>query len=122
MFNVSIFNKSEEKSDKKQEEELTKIESNDESFEEVNSISTGDINTETSTKEQSRLDVIKDIVGVMYEHNLTTQEIRKELTKFKREKERKVPVKWKNPNGDEMWSGRGRRPLWFNPDTAIKLI
>lgn len=77
------------------------------------------------TMEQTELtkqEQIKAIVRIMYDFNLTTQEVRKELTKYKRERNRVVPAKWKNPNGDEVWSGRGRRPLWFDKSTAIKLI
>ena len=75
--------------------------------------------------QRKRMDVLsKDIQRVIAKHKVSKSElaslidmIRFETKVSKKTKTRaasKVPAKFKNPNGQETWTGRGRAPNWVS--------
>ena len=75
--------------------------------------------------QRKRMDVLsKDIQRVIAKHKVSKSElaslidmIRFETKVSKKSKMRaasKVPAKFKNPNGQETWTGRGRAPNWVS--------
>jgi len=75
--------------------------------------------------QRKRMDVLsKDIQRVIAKHKVSKSElaglidmIRLETKVSKKTKTRaasKVPAKFKNPNGQETWTGRGRAPNWVS--------
>ena len=75
--------------------------------------------------QRKRMDVLsKDIQRVIAKHKVSKAElaslidmIRFETKISKKTKTRaasKVPAKFKNPNGQETWTGRGRAPNWVS--------
>ena len=75
--------------------------------------------------QRKRMDVLsKDIQKVIAKHKVSKSElaslidmIRFETKVSKKSKTRaasKVPAKFKNPNGQETWTGRGRAPNWVS--------
>ena len=75
--------------------------------------------------QRKRMDVLsKDIQRVIAKHKVSKSElaslidmIRFETKVSKKSKTRaasKVPAKFKNPNGQETWTGRGRAPNWVS--------
>ena len=75
--------------------------------------------------QRKRMDVLsKDIQRVIAKHKVSKSElaslidmIRFETKISKKTKTRaasKVPAKFKNPNGQETWTGRGRAPNWVS--------
>lgn len=74
---------------------------------------------------RKRMEVLsRDIQRVITKHKVSRSElaslidiIRSEAKVSKKTKTRaasKVPPKFKNPNGDETWTGRGRAPGWVS--------
>ena len=74
--------------------------------------------------QRKRMDALsKDIQRVIAKHKVSKSElaslidmIRNETKISKKTKTRaasKVPAKFKNPNGQETWTGRGRAPNWI---------
>ena len=75
--------------------------------------------------QRKRMDALsKDIQRVIAKHKVSKTElaslgdmIRSETKVSKKTKARaasKVPAKFKNPNGKETWTGRGRAPNWVS--------
>jgi len=75
--------------------------------------------------QRKRMDALsKDIQRVIAKHKVSKTElaslidmIRSETKISKKTKARaasKVPAKFKNPNGQETWTGRGRAPNWVS--------
>ena len=75
--------------------------------------------------QRKRMDVLsKDIQRVIAKHKVSKSElaslidmIRFETKVSKKTKTRaasKVPAKFKNPNGQETWTGRGQAPNWVS--------
>ena len=75
--------------------------------------------------QRKRMDVLsKDIQRVIAKHKVSKSElaslidmIRFETKVSKKTKTRaasKVPAKFRNPNGQETWTGRGRAPNWVS--------
>ena len=75
--------------------------------------------------QRKRMDALsKDIQRVIAKHKVSKSElaglidmIRLETKVSKKTKTRaasKVPAKFKNPNGQETWTGRGRAPNWVS--------
>ena len=75
--------------------------------------------------QRKRMEVLsKDIQRVIAKHKVSKTElaslidmIRSETKVSKKTKTRaasKVPAKFKNPNGQETWTGRGRAPKWVS--------
>ena len=75
--------------------------------------------------QRKRMEVLsKDIQRVIAKHKVSKTElasliemIRSETKVSKKTKTRaasKVPAKFKNPNGQETWTGRGRAPNWVS--------
>ena len=68
-------------------------------------------------KKSARKDAVKTVKELMAKHELTIEEI----TRTGNGAGTKVPPKWQDPVTGTKWSGRGRTPVWFNEETAIKL-
>lgn len=68
-------------------------------------------------KKSARKDAVNTIKELMAKHELTIEEI----TRTGNGAGTKVPPKWQDPVTGTTWAGRGRRPVWFNEATAIKL-
>ena len=66
-----------------------------------------------TVRKTERRAAIEDITKKMSLFNITLAE----LSKVKA----KVVPKWKQPDGELTWTGRGRAPKWFDANTAIKL-
>lgn len=58
-----------------------------------------------------RVGALQTIRNLMDTYEITTAELIRKG---------KVPVKWIDPKTGTGWSGRGRKPKWFDPATAIK--
>ena len=75
---------------------------------------------ETVRKTERRA-AIKDITKKMSLFNITLAELSKVLVTKTGKVKAKVAPKWKQPDGELTWTGRGRAPKWFDANTAIKL-
>ena len=65
-----------------------------------------------TVRKTERKAAIKDIKKKMSLFNITLAELKVKA---------KVAPKWKQPDGELTWAGRGRTPKWFDANTAIKL-
>ena len=74
-----------------------------------------------TVRKTERRAAIKDIKKKMSLFNITLAELSKvSVTKTGKVKA-KVAPKWKQPDGELTWTGRGKTPKWFDANTAIKL-
>ena len=74
-----------------------------------------------TVRKTERSAAVKDIKEKMNLFNITLAELSKvSVTKTGKVKA-KVASKWKQPDGELTWAGRGRTPKWFDANTAIKL-
>lgn len=80
-------------------------------------------------KKAAQKDALAQIVQVAKDHELTAEDIAKAMTpKAKRSSAPKAEPKFKDPNSDATWTGKGRKPDWFKAaedagtDTSTFLI
>lgn len=65
-------------------------------------------------KVAEKVQVIAAIKSKMVTYNITLDEIRGEVSRARRSVlKAKGPVRYRNPETGDTWSGRGRRPKWI---------
>lgn len=62
-------------------------------------------------KRTERAGALETIRNLMATYGITPEQIARKG---------KVPVKWIDPKTGTGWAGRGKKPKWFDPATAIK--
>jgi DNA-binding protein H-NS len=58
-------------------------------------------------------EVRKKLIALAKEEGYSIEELFGEGRRTSSAKGRSVPAKYRNPDGGETWSGRGKRPRWF---------
>lgn len=69
-------------------------------------------------KKSNRKNAIEQVKNLMTQYDITVEDLTKKASPVAGTK---VPPKWQDPVSGAKWTGRGRTPVWFNPETAIKL-
>ena len=69
-------------------------------------------------RKNNRKNAIEQIKNLMAQYDITVEDLSKKTPSATRAK---VPPKWQDPVSGAKWAGRGRTPVWFNEETAIKL-
>lgn len=65
-------------------------------------------------------EVVEDIRRRMQEYGLSAADLEERREQRKKNRSRPVP-KYRDPLSGATWSGRGRRPRWFNDGDAERL-
>lgn len=67
-----------------------------------------------AAKRAAQKDALAQIVQVAKDHDLTAEDIANAMKgKAKRSSKPKAEPKYKDPNSDATWTGKGRKPNWF---------
>ena len=76
-----------------------------------------------SARHQAMAGALKQIHNLMVNHGITVKDIAKKAPKKvgAADTGSKVPPKYQDPLSGATWTGRGKRPKWYDPATAIKL-
>lgn len=69
-------------------------------------------------KKTKRKNAIEQVKNLMTQYDITVEDLSK---KSSTTAGTKVPPKWQDPVSGATWTGRGKKPVWFNEETAIKL-
>ena len=69
-------------------------------------------------KKNNRKNAIEQVKNLMAQYDITVEDLAKKTSSAAGTK---VPPKWQDPVSGAKWTGRGRTPVWFNEETAIKL-
>ena len=69
-------------------------------------------------RKNNRKNAIEQIKNLMAQYDITVGDLSKKTSSATATK---VPPKWQDPISGAKWAGRGRTPVWFNKETAIKL-
>lgn len=69
-------------------------------------------------KKTNRKNAIEQVKNLMAQYDITVEDLSKKSSPTAGTK---VPPKWQDPVSGATWTGRGKKPVWFNEETAIKL-
>ena len=69
-------------------------------------------------KKTNRKNAIEQVKNLMAQYDITVEDLTKKSSPAAGTK---VPPKWQDPVSGATWTGRGKKPTWFNEETAIKL-
>ena len=69
-------------------------------------------------KKTNRKNAIEQVKSLMAQYDISVEDLTKKSSPAAGIK---VPAKWQDPVSGATWTGRGRTPVWFNEETAIKL-
>ena len=69
-------------------------------------------------KKTNRKNAIEQVKNLMAQYDITVEDLTKKSSPAAGSK---VPPKWQDPVSGATWTGRGKKPAWFNEETAIKL-
>lgn len=69
-------------------------------------------------KKTNRKNAIEQVKNLMAQYDITVEDLSKKSSPAAGTK---VPPKWQDPVSGATWTGRGKKPAWFNEETAIKL-
>ena len=69
-------------------------------------------------KKTNRKNAIEQVKNLMAQYDITVEDLTKKTSSAAGTK---VPPKWQDPVSGATWTGRGKKPVWFNEETAIKL-
>lgn len=69
-------------------------------------------------KKNNRKEALEQVKNLMAQYDITVEDLAKKTSSAAGTK---VPPKWQDPVSGAKWTGRGRKPVWFNEATAIKL-
>lgn len=64
-------------------------------------------------REKAVTEAIAEIKALIDQYEITAEELGFQSTSPKVKVKRSLPPKYRNPQSDETWSGRGRTPKWL---------
>lgn len=69
-------------------------------------------------KKNNRKEALEQVKNLMAQYDITVEDLAKKASSAAGTK---ALPKWQDPVSGAQWAGRGRKPVWFNEATAIKL-